>query len=148
MLQPPLLLLPDIGLHTLGVQFLSFLKLGNTNSMALGAGGEVTGQREEMVDLRNELVRNLRPPVSNGGGVMARQGTHGVTALMLVGASFTLLEVLIPTAMRGRVRNALGTAQTCLTSELYRHVARRFGQIFLASGFGRHDEVAERCEMS
>jgi len=67
---------------------------------------------------------------------------------MLVDASGTLLEVLVPTAVCGTVGDALRAPQASLASELHRHGARTLGQGLLGWGLGRHDEAAEKLEMS
>jgi len=60
MFQPTLLPLPDVGLYTLGVPLLCFVKLGETLGVTLFIGGKVTSQSQQMVDFWDKLPRNLR----------------------------------------------------------------------------------------
>jgi hypothetical protein len=67
---------------------------------------------------------------------------------MLVDASGTFLEVLVPTAVCGIIGDALRAPQASLASELHGPGARTLGQGLLGWGLIRHDEAVEKLEMS
>ena len=145
MIQPTFLYLPDIAFYTLGVPLLLSVELGETFNMTLFVRGKVTSQSQKVVDFWDESPRNLRLPLA--GELTAGRSTHRVTILMLVNASRTFLEVLVPTAMRGIVGDALRAPQTGLASELHGRAARTLRQGLPACGLRRHRE-ARRLEMN
>lgn len=67
---------------------------------------------------------------------------------MLAGASGTLLEVFVPTAMCGVIEDALRTAQAGLTGKLDGHAAGTLRQGLLTGRLGRHNGAARRLKLS